>query len=32
MQGKWIDKSKLEVIVDDRMRRDRKLRDLGILD
>lgn len=30
MQSKWIDKSKLEVIVDDRMRRDRKLRDLGI--
>lgn len=32
MQNKWVDKSDLELVVDDRMRRDRKLRDLGILD
>ena len=32
MQNKWVDKSDLELVVDDRMGRDRKLRDLGILD
>lgn len=32
MQNKWVDKSDLELVVDDKMRRDRKLRDLGILD
>lgn len=32
MQNKWIKKSLLDLIVDDRMRRDRKLNDLGISD
>lgn len=32
MQDRWIDKKRIQLLVDDSMRRDRKLRDLGILD
>lgn len=32
MQDKWVDKKRVQLLVDDSMRRDRKLRELGILD
>lgn len=32
MQDKWIDKKRIQLLVDDSMRRDKKLRELGILD